>query len=179
MKFKDKRQIKHSIDWLLVDGYNMLYFIEKNVAYEELENIRQDLNQKFVDYCGFYNTRLIIVYDGQGIRSEEIEINLSSKIIYTADQVTADSWIESETARLTKKGWRVQVVTSDRAEQQMVFGAGALRISVREMTGKLDEFNNELDFVKKNLKTQGIRKEIYDRLDETVLKKLESWRREN
>lgn len=58
-------------------------------------------------------------------------------MVYTKEAETADSYIERTTHELSKN-YRVQVATSDRMEQLIIIGNGAMRISA-------DAFRKEVD----------------------------------
>src|SRR5699024_12816155 len=70
------------------------------------------------------------------------------KIIFTKEKETIDSFIEKYVYDLYDKHTRhITVVTSDMSEQHAIFGAGAYRISSREMWRDLRE--NEILVSKK------------------------------
>ena len=94
---------------------------------------------------------LILVFDAYkvsgGVRREEVYHNIH--IVYTAHAETADAYIERTVHQIGKKG-NVTVATSDGAEQVIIFGAGARRMSARELKEELDGMMKTLrsDFLK-------------------------------
>ena len=61
------------------------------------------------------------------------------KVVYTKEKETADSYIERSVYEATKYyGREVYVVTSDGAEQSLILGAGAYRISANELWRRIN-----------------------------------------
>jgi hypothetical protein len=98
-------------------------------------------------------------------------------VVYTAEQETADSWIERETYRIAKKGVRVFVVTSDKAEQDNVLGSGAFRISAREFREMYYKTKKEIEERIVSLPGYSGRREIGGRIGSDVATCLEKLRR--
>ena len=163
-----------SIEWLLVDGYNLLYGWRKNRC--AIEDAREDLLQHLIEYSGYHSLKTIVVFDGQGSLAETDRRAELLSVVYTASFETADQWIEKKTSQLCKEGWRVRVVTSDSAEQQHIFGSGALRVPVREMIFEMTQLAESLKKDKKARKQELVRSEIFGRLDGDIAKKLEKMR---
>lgn len=62
------------------------------------------------------------------------------KTVFTKEKETADSYIERYVYNLyNKHTTHITVVTSDMSEQHAIFGAGAYRVSSREMWRDLKE----------------------------------------
>ena len=64
-------------------------------------------------------------------------------VVYTKEAETADMYIEKVTHRIAKHN-RVYVVTSDRMEQLIILGNGALRISSRAFLEEVKQAENEI-----------------------------------
>lgn len=64
-------------------------------------------------------------------------------IVYTREAETADMYIEKTTYQLAKQR-RVRVVTSDGAEQLIILGHGALRVSARSFREEVERTNGEI-----------------------------------
>lgn len=161
------------IEWLLIDGYNLLFQWCKN--YEHLknkENAREDLIQKLIEYSGYHSMRTIIIFDGQGAQADQNTRSEFFQILYTASGETADEWIEKKNFELLKEGWITKVVTSDYLEQQIVFGSGALRIPVREMILEMKQLRKEIKKIEESQSEILKRREISKSLDQEVMKKL-------
>ena len=82
--------------------------------------------------------RALIVFDAyrrkEGGGSEE-EIGPVT-VVYTKEKQTADAFIEKTTYHIAQH-YRVRVVSSDKDEQFVILGHGALRVSVREFEAEL------------------------------------------
>lgn len=143
--------------FLLLDGYNVIHAIEsyKALSVESLESARYALQDDLVDYRAFTGDTVIVIFDAYTSKGKKIKRELFKgvEIIFTKAHQTADSYIESEVERLVRDPKNlVRVVTSDWAEQQVVMGSGAVRMTPRE-------FYYEL---------QGVRSAIRERLPKHV-----------
>jgi predicted RNA-binding protein with PIN domain len=70
-------------------------------------------------------------------------------VVYTQENETADSYIEKLSHDLSEKH-RVKVATSDNAEQMIIFGSGAMRISANELKMNIENANKEIKANQKN-----------------------------
>ncbi len=119
-------------EYVLVDGYNVIFSWEhlKKTADTNIDAARAQLTNILCNYQGYKKCELILVFDAYKVRGgiEKIEKEGNIHIVYTKEAETADMYIEKVTHELAKKH-RVRVVTSDRLEQIIILGNGALRIS--------------------------------------------------
>ena len=74
---------------------------------------------------------------------------------------------------------KIQVATSDYAEQQIILGKGATRISARELKLYLDETLTKIKEKQQDNKKRIQRNFLEDRLDDITLSKLENIRRKH
>lgn len=167
-------------EWLLIDGYNVINNWQefKVLREESLEHAREMLLAAAAEYGAFKGQQVILVFDAQevpGLAQEENRGGLS--LVFTAEGETADSWIERRAYELTKERRKVFVVTSDFAEQIVVLGVGAYRISARE-------FHEDYLLVKKQIRERSgqipakvTRSEVGNRINGDILTKLEYLRR--
>ena len=120
-------------EYLLVDGYNMIFAWDelKKAAAEDLA--RQQLMDLMCEYRGMMNCEVILVFDAYKIKGNagSAEKYRNIYVVYTREAQTADSYIEKMTFD-TKGRVRVRVATSDGPEQTIVLGNQALRVSARE-----------------------------------------------
>ncbi len=96
----------------------------------------------------------------------------------TKAKETADSYIERLAYQAVREGKDVFVVTSDGAEQSAILGAGAYRITVKELRSRIKAAKKKLKreyIVPQKISFQ--RNSLSDRLDADVLAKLEELRR--
>ena len=84
------------------------------------------------NYQGYQKCVLILVFDAYRVPGSPgaIEQYHNIHVVYTKEAETADMFIERATHELAKNH-RVRVVSSDGAEQIIILGNGALRVSAR------------------------------------------------
>ena len=134
-------------EYLLVDGYNLIFAWEelKKLAADNLAGARQALADLLCNYRGFHDCQVILVFDAYKVPHGTGEVSRyhNIHIVYTKEAETADMYIEKTTYQLAKKR-RVRVVTSDGAEQLIILGHGALRISARSFREEVERTNGEI-----------------------------------
>jgi len=135
-------------EYLLVDGYNMIFAWEdlQALARENLDAARKTLMDLLSNYQGFRKNRVILVFDAykvpQGTGSVIKYHNIH--VVYTKEAETADTYIEKASYQLTQERKRVRVATSDAAEQFIILGHGALRMSAQELREELSRTAGEI-----------------------------------
>lgn len=170
---------KRRRDYLIVDGYNVIY------DWKELEEYREDINHardRLVDWLASYGSykdyQVLVVFDAHSLagqqRSYPVYPNL--KVVFTNENETADSLIEKTAYRLAKAGVNVYVATSDGAEQQIILGVGAYRVSARELRNDVIRTAKSMKKRSKGQETQTDRNEIEGRVSEKVRQKLNELR---
>lgn len=146
-KYKSK-DIKKGPQYLLVDGYNIIFSWEelKAVAKENLDLARQMLINRLCNYQGFMQINLILVFDAYKVKGQhrEIERVHNIDVVYTKEAETADMYIEKVSHKLSKD-CRVKVATSDGLEQIIILGAGALRVSATEFLEEVKRVEKAID----------------------------------
>lgn len=171
---------KNSKSYLIVDGYNIINAWEelRDLAKTDLENAREKLIDNIIEYAEFTGRKAIIVFDAYNIKNskEKIEERKYITVVYTKEHQTADSYIEKFITSLSKYDV-VKVATNDYAEQQIVLGKGASRISSRELKMDLEEAKNKIRKKQSNTGGKIQRNWLEDRLDKETLSKLENIRR--
>ena len=138
LRSEDKREFLQSLgpadDFLLVDGYNILFAWDelKELSRTSLDTARHVLMNLLCNYQGYRGCTLILVFDAykvpQGLGSVEKYHNIH--IVYTRQAETADQYIERLSFELRDRR-RVRVATSDNLEQLIILGHGAERISAQ------------------------------------------------
>ncbi len=135
-------------EYLLVDGYNIIFAWEdlKAVARENLDAARKILMDVLSNYQGFRQNRVILVFDAykvpQGTGSVTRYHNIH--VVYTKEAETADAYIEKVSYRLSQEKYRVRVATSDAAEQFIILGHGALRLSAQDLRTEVERTQGEI-----------------------------------
>lgn len=131
-----------------MDGYNMIFaWDELNaLAKLDLSSARTALADILCNYQGFRQNRIILVFDaykvpgGAGSVAKYHNIH----IVYTKEAETADAYIEKASYQLTKEHRRVLVASADFAEQLIILGHGALRMSAQELRLEVEQANGEI-----------------------------------
>ena len=146
--------VKPEEEWLLVDGYNMIFAWEelKKAAGESLDDARKLLTDILGDYRGYRKNRIILVFDAYKVPggAERREEHHGIQVVYTKAGETADSWLERECYALAREGKRVRVATSDAAEQYTILGHG-LRMSAQELRLEILRTRGEIqDILRRN-----------------------------
>lgn len=134
-------------EYLLIDGYNIIFAWEelKELAKENLESARQALADVLCNYQGFRKCNVILVFDAYKVAGgigKVLHYN-NIDIVYTKEAETADMYIEKTTYQLKGK-YRVKVATSDGAEQMIILGHGALRLSAEMLKQEIEATNQEI-----------------------------------
>ena len=134
-------------DFLLIDGYNLIFASEelKKLAEGELGHARDTLIRLICNYRGVKRSKVIIVFDAYNTDTKDIttEEYGDVSVIYTKSKQTADAYIERATYKITEPD-RVRVVTSDYREQLIVLGNGGLRVPAREFLDELSATSDEI-----------------------------------
>ena len=119
----------------------MIYSWEdlKELARADLSHARDRLIDRIFNYQGYTGEKVILVFDGYKVRdnpgSSLTRGNMS--VVYTRTDQTADSYIEEMSCKLRGK-YRITVASSDGLVQNAVFAHAALRMSAREMAGRIE-----------------------------------------
>lgn len=180
MKSSDRggKGLRHS-KCLIVDGYNILGRMKegplRNIP--DLETMRQRLIDMLAEYQSFSAEAVIIVFDAHQIATPESDLTVSGvRVIYTAHHETADDRIERLVYELRDYMHQITVATSDYAEQQVIFGGGALRISANGLLARLREAKRG---IRKNIAEAEYtgKTTLSDRIGQDVANILEKWRR--
>ena len=166
-------------EYLVVDGYNIIF------AWPEFEKLRKTgmnhararLVDILVNYAAMSGDHVVLVFDAHLVKKnvEHVEAaGESLEIIYTMEGETADAAIERLVGELLEQG-RVHVATSDWAEQSMIFGRGAYRITPGELLDRINRLRQEArGHCQSSPPTNSY---LENRLVDEVRKAMESWRR--
>ncbi|RKJ42163.1 GTP-binding protein [Acutalibacter sp. 1XD8-33] len=135
-------------EYLLVDGYNMIFAWEdlNAIAREDLEAARLALMDILSNYQGYRQNRVILVFDAYKVPKGTGSVFRYHNIyvVYTKEAETADAYIEKTSYQLTREKRRVRVATADFAEQLIILGHGSLRISSRELRAEVEQAEGEI-----------------------------------
>jgi len=175
---KGARGKRHS-SCLIVDGYNIVALKHKSLhGVKDLETARQDLIDSLAGYQSFTGEKVILVFDAYRTSPHANAYQSSGiTVVFTQKGETADERIERLVYELRDVYQQITVATSDYAEQQVVFGGGALRISAADLGRKLRETKGQISLsIRRQEETSRVR--IEDTIRHEISKILEKWRRE-
>ncbi len=151
VSFDQKRTKKPEIppeeEYLLVDGYNIIYAWPelRELAESTIDGARQRLMDIMCNYQGYIGCILILVFDaykvegglGQAIRYHNIHV------VYTKEAETADQYIE-KLAHQMGRSHTVTVATSDGLEQLIIRGQGCRLLSAQDLKEAVDAVNEQI-----------------------------------
>ncbi len=147
-------------EYLLVDGYNIIFAWDslKELARTNLDSARGNLMDILSNFQGYRKMHLILVFDaykvkgnpGSAVRYHNIDV------VYTKEAETADQYIEKVTHEIGRRH-HVRVATSDGLEQLIIMGAGAVRVSARELQEEVMAVSEELrqSFIEPSVRDHG------------------------
>lgn len=173
-----KASKRHDKDYLLIDGYNIIFAWEdlKKIAQQSLEDAREELLRRIPVYKVFKGCEIIVVFDAYKVKGNRGEVeNLNGiTVVYTKESQTADAYIEKAAKELTKN-YNVTVATSDGTEQLIIFGSGAYRMPASHLE---DELKNVEKGVKMMVEKYNLETKSSGFLN-TLSEKLEDWKKSN
>lgn len=165
-------------EFLVVDGYNIIYAWPEFESFKEsgLEHARYKLVSILANYSNLSGQKTFVVFDAHQVKNsvERTDIIDSVDVIFTKQGETADAYIESLVGRLFNEGI-VYVATSDWAEQGIIFGKGAYRLTPGELRDQVDRARKEIqEHYTKTLPSESY---LENQLLDKVRSKFERWRR--
>ena len=135
-------------EYLLVDGYNIIFAWEElsSLAKSDLNAARCRLMDILCNYQALCKMHLILVFDAYRVKGNpgSVERYHNIDVVYTKEAETADQYIEKVTHEMSRKNHRVRVATSDGLEQIIIMGAGAIRVSARELLEEIRAAEKEM-----------------------------------
>ena len=134
-------------EYVLVDGYNVIHAWDSLRPEKDgdIDGSRLALINILCNYQGYRKCELILVFDAYLVKGHHREIEQADgiSIVYTKEAETADMYIEKTSHRLAREH-RVRVVTSDRLEQLIIIGNGAVRVSSEEFYDEVQSIEQEI-----------------------------------
>lgn len=170
----DKKDKVRMEEYLLVDGYNIIFAWDelKELAEENMDAARYKLMDILCDYQGFKKCNLILVFDAYkvvgGIGKVQDYHNIH--VVYTKEAETADSYIEKISYEISRNHL-VTVATSDAMEQLIILGQGASRLSANDLKEEIKRIKDQIriDYLDKHPTSRNyLGKQFDDRLLELI-----------
>ncbi len=146
-KYLSKKKTKTQKEYLLVDGYNVIFAWEelKELSKISLDAARGKLLDIMCNYQGYCGISVIVVFDAYKVKGNpgSVEQYHNIDVIYTKEAETADMYIEKVTHKIGKKN-KVTVASSDGLEQTIVMQQGALRMSALELQQRVKRIEEDM-----------------------------------
>ena len=146
-KERRPRKPENQKEYLLVDGYNIIFAWEelKELAEVNIEGARNKLMDILCNYQGYKKNTLILVFDAYKVEGNQGEVLKYHNIhvVYTKEAETADQYIEKVAHEIGRKH-QVTVATSDALEQVIILGQGAARLSAAGLREEIQAANIEI-----------------------------------
>ena len=128
--------------YLLVDAHSAIF------SWQELQVLharnalaaREELTRRLTAYQDASGVRVVVVFDGKGVRSNSETMPGGVQVFYSGGGKTADCIIERLAAKYAKEH-DITVATNDNLVQQTVITFGGLAISVdalRDLIGEAE-----------------------------------------
>lgn len=166
--YKQKKTPDGEKEYLLVDGYNIIFAWEdlKELAAVNIDGAREKLMDILCNYQGFKKSTLILVFDAYKVKGNpgSMETYHNIHVVYTKEAETADQYIEKTVHEIGRK-YRVTVATSDQLEQVIILGQGGQRMSARELLEDVIEVSHQIRETARQ-KSSSEKNYLFDHLDE-------------
>lgn len=166
--YKQKKTPDGEKEYLLVDGYNIIFAWEdlKELAAVNIDGAREKLMDILCNYQGFKKSTLILVFDAYKVKGNpgSVETYHNIHVVYTKEAETADQYIEKTVHEIGRK-YRVTVATSDQLEQVIILGQGGQRMSARELLEDVIEVSHQIRETARQ-KSSSEKNYLFDHLDE-------------
>lgn len=173
--YKQKKTPDGEKEYLLVDGYNIIFAWEdlKELAAVNIDGARERLMDILCNYQGFKKSTLILVFDAYKVKGNpgSVETYHNIHVVYTKEAETADQYIEKTVHEIGRK-YRVTVATSDQLEQVIILGQGGQRMSARELLEDVIEVSHQIRETARQ-KRSSEKNYLFDHLDEETATRME------
>ena len=170
-------------NYLFIDSYNIINsWIELKETMKEvgLDSARDLLIEKMSEYQELSGYIIYLVFDAHlvkgGYGNETVQRGVH--IVYTAENETADQWIEKNAFYILKKKDHATVASSDGLVQFTILGKGATRMSARELKEDYSRLKENMRRMikRRELTTKKNEFRIEDLLSEELLKLENQWK---
>ncbi len=159
-------------DVLVVDGYNVIFAWEelKALAASNIDSARDALVEILSKYRSMVSGEVIAVFDAYKVKGRPGEMSdyQNIRIVYTAEEQTADQYIERFVTLFSKEGKKdtpetlrmpagirallqakkekikIAVVTSDNVEQVVTMGQGCKTVSSRDFKTRYEDIERRM-----------------------------------
>lgn len=147
LQAKNIRVPKKQDEYLLVDGYNIIYAWDelKELAKLNFDGARGKLLDILCNYQAVKKCNLIVVFDAYKVKGHTTEISAyhNINVVFTKEAQTADQYIE-RFAHDNRDKYNVSVATSDGLEQIIIRGQGCRLYSAKEFLEEITRANEDI-----------------------------------
>jgi small GTP-binding protein len=170
------KEEKPKENYLLVDGYNIIYAwpeLREQAENENMEGARMGLLNALSNYQAIKNDHIIVVFDAYRTqRSTEDVVDYGNiRVVFTKEAQTADQYIE-KFAYDNQKKYNIKVATSDGLEQIIIRGMGSSLVTPNELKDEIDQTLERSEQAYRD-KQGTTRTSLKDALSEQALKHIE------
>lgn len=140
--------------FLLVDGNNIIHAWPDLLRLHQRRkgNAHTELIRRLEVYRDFSGDQVVIVFDGRGNTTQEERPSGGIQIFYSSASKTADDIIERLAIKYASS-FDITVATNDRAEQDIVVGAGGVAISAEALSEKIEAAERSMrDWIERHRK---------------------------
>lgn len=131
--------------YLLVDAHSVIF------SWPELHELhrrnglaaREELTRRLTAYQDASGVRVVVVFDGKGVRSNSDTAPGGIQVFYSGGGKTADCIIERLAAKYAGEH-EITAATNDNLVQQTVITFGGLAISVEALRALIDEGDRDV-----------------------------------
>jgi len=131
--------------FLLVDGHSVI-FAWRELALQHAkrsQTARDMLVRTMRDYQDSSGVRVVLVFDGRGVRTQDVTEPGGIQVFYSRTDQTADAIIERLVAKYAKK-YPMTVATDDNLERQTAMSFGAEWISTEQLRSEVASADREM-----------------------------------
>ncbi len=166
-----KRKKEEEKEYLLVDGYNIVFAWEelRELAEVNIEAARGKLMDILCNYQGYKGCTLILVFDAYKVVGNPGEMSdyHNIHVVYTKEAETADQYIEKLAHEMGRR-YRVTVATSDGLEQLIIRGQGCRLLSARELFEEIELMKQQLRKEYLEMHPGGPKNYLFDHAEEEL-----------
>ena len=173
--YKQKKTPDGEKEYLLVDGYNIIFAWEdlKELAAVNIDGAREKLMDILCNYQGFKKSTLILVFDAYKVKGNPGSVKHTIIFMWfiRKRRKPPTSTIEKTVHEIGRK-YRVTVATSDQLEQVIILGQGGQRMSARELLEDVIEVSHQIRETARK-KRSSDKNYLFDHLDEETAARME------
>ncbi len=131
--------------YLLVDAHSVIFSWPEMRALHERNALaaREEMTHRLTAYQDATGVRVVVVFDGKGVRSNSEKPPGGIQIFYSGGGKTADCIIERLAAKYATEH-EITAATNDRLVQQTVITFGGLAISVEALRALLGDSERDV-----------------------------------